>query len=346
MEAKNPIKKRDAVYCNLKLFLIFLVIYGHMLEGRICESAPLMQIYRMIYSFHMPLFLFLSGLFLTDSGRCSQQMKQMLVLYFPLQSAAVFLCNLLGGHFSLWVPVWHLWYLLSLASMDLLGLLWCRLVERFPLRMDKGTIKAGIVIGSLLLSCGMGYVPAVGRFFSLSRTLCFLPYFFLGLFLPKDMDWKKFRPAGLAGLCVWLVLLGLWGSRVPVNFFYQADCYALSGIADAGVCGFLCRLLSFFQASGMGLFLLAFAADSRLSASRLGADTLVPFLVHAPLVGVIVRLADFFPEMSAGRWNFFSVAAGIYVIYLCYKLPQWRRQMCRIAAGRREMRDGDVPGNL
>ena len=76
MELKNPIKERDAVYCNLKLFLIFLVIYGHMIEGRIYEDAVLMQIYRMIYSFHMPLFLFLSGLFLTDFAGCFRQMKK------------------------------------------------------------------------------------------------------------------------------------------------------------------------------------------------------------------------------------------------------------------------------
>lgn len=45
-----------------KLLLIFMVVYGHLLEGIMDNAEPLMQIYRIIYSVHMPLFL--SGLFL------------------------------------------------------------------------------------------------------------------------------------------------------------------------------------------------------------------------------------------------------------------------------------------
>lgn len=55
------LKKRDADYCNLKFVLMFLVVYGHLIEGRMEESVFLTQVYRLIYTVHMPLFLFLSG---------------------------------------------------------------------------------------------------------------------------------------------------------------------------------------------------------------------------------------------------------------------------------------------
>lgn len=332
MELKNPIKKRDAVYCNLKLFLIFLVIYGHMIEGRIYEDTVLMLVYRMIYSFHMPLFLFLSGLFLTDSAGCFRQMKKMLFLYCLLQPFAVFVCNLSGDHFSLWIPVWHLWYLLSLACMDLAGLLWYWFAEKLRTAWNTSFAKTGIVILSLLISCGAGYVPALGRFLSLSRTLCFLPYFFLGLFLPKDMDWKGFRRIGLAAFWVFLILFNLWGSRIPADFFYQADCFSASGIGSLGLRGFFYRLLSFFLACSIGLFFLVFTADCRLPISRLGMDTLVPFLLHAPMVSAMIRLAAFFPRMSGGCWNLFSIAVSIYLIFIFYKVTQWKQQMCRVTA--------------
>ena len=193
-------------------------------------------------------------------------------------------------------------------------------------------MKTGVVILSLLLSCTAGYVPALERFLSLSRTLCFLPYFFLGLFLPKDMDWKGFRRIGLTAFWVFLMLFNLWGSRIPADFFYQADCFGLSGIGSLGLRGFLCRMLCFFLACSIGLFLLAFTTDCRLPVSRLGMDTLVPFLLHAPLVSAIIRLADFFPRMSGGCWNLFSIAVSVYLIFIFYKLTQWKRQMCLVTA--------------
>ncbi|HFI0408428.1 TPA: acyltransferase family protein [Streptococcus suis] len=50
-----------------KGFAIFLVVYGHVIDG-LAESGYMFPSYNMqhgvIYAFHMPLFFFLSGLFL------------------------------------------------------------------------------------------------------------------------------------------------------------------------------------------------------------------------------------------------------------------------------------------
>ena len=52
-----------AGYCNLRALLMYLVIYGHLIEGRLGESPALQVQYRWIYAVHMPAFAFLSGLF-------------------------------------------------------------------------------------------------------------------------------------------------------------------------------------------------------------------------------------------------------------------------------------------
>mgnify|MGYP003293127632 CR=1 FL=1 len=83
------IKFRDARYCNLKLLLIYLVIYGHLIEPGIWESKVLMVQYKLIYMFHMPLFSFLSGLFLNSSKTCSRQFFKMASLYFFLQTFGI-----------------------------------------------------------------------------------------------------------------------------------------------------------------------------------------------------------------------------------------------------------------
>ena len=56
---KNTIK-RDYGFDNLKLILICLVVLGHVLE--IAQKTPLRVFcYQIIYSFHMPVFIFLFG---------------------------------------------------------------------------------------------------------------------------------------------------------------------------------------------------------------------------------------------------------------------------------------------
>ena len=72
------IRSREALYCNLKLFLIFLVVYGHLIEGAIGQSERFALQYRIIYLFHMPLFVFLTGLFLKSKEQCASQGRRML----------------------------------------------------------------------------------------------------------------------------------------------------------------------------------------------------------------------------------------------------------------------------
>ena len=115
------VKLRDARYCNLKLLLIFLVIYGHLIEPGIYGSKVLMAQYKWIYLFHMPLFSFLSGLFLNDRKACGRQFIKMLSLYIVLQALAVFFGN---GKEKPLTPYWHLWYLLSYSMWAVLGWLW------------------------------------------------------------------------------------------------------------------------------------------------------------------------------------------------------------------------------
>lgn len=55
------ISQRDARFDNLKGILIFLVVFGHLLE---LVGGPVSAwLYRLIYSFHMPAFVFCSGWF-------------------------------------------------------------------------------------------------------------------------------------------------------------------------------------------------------------------------------------------------------------------------------------------
>lgn len=116
------IKLRDAGYCNLKLLLIYLVVYGHLIEPVIWRSPPAMAQYRWIYHVHMPLFSFLSGLFLDGAESCRRQALRCLPLYFLCQSMVLVCTDWQAGD----TPYWHLWYLLSCAFWSALAWLWFR----------------------------------------------------------------------------------------------------------------------------------------------------------------------------------------------------------------------------
>lgn len=58
---KAPSPSRSGLFDNIKCLLIFLVVFGHMLEPQ--TGGGVNFIYLNIYSFHMPAFIFVSGWF-------------------------------------------------------------------------------------------------------------------------------------------------------------------------------------------------------------------------------------------------------------------------------------------
>lgn len=96
-------KRRSCDICNLKVFLLFCVVLG---------------------LFHMPLFTFVSGLGAKSGRTCFKQARQAGKQYLCAQGLALLICLLVWpGGLPLYLtrPYWHLWYLLSLASWQLLA---------------------------------------------------------------------------------------------------------------------------------------------------------------------------------------------------------------------------------
>lgn len=320
------IGKREARYCNLKLLLTFLVVYGHMIEKRIGQSPGLLAQYRWIYAVHMPLFVFLSGLFLKEETRCLRQGRRMLLLYLCLQAPIALFS---GGGVSLWRPYWHLWYLLSLSCWSYLAWLWLRLERRFP-RLRSSWVRVGLVVWALGAACGVGFVPWVGRGLSLSRTVVFLPFFLCGLFCPRELPWRRLRLLGLGGLALAAAGFFLRGREIPTALFYQAEGYGGLGAQGAAL-----RLLTLLMGAGLSLFLLTFVPERRLSFSKLGTDTMGCYLLHAPLVLALRAIP--LPDWSLG-----VVSMG--VVCVLYKALQWRLPLYAVTEGRE--RDDGLSGNL
>ena len=113
-------KTREYQYDNLRFLLIALVVLGHLLE--IAGGIPGRKIlYDVIYSFHMPAFLFLSGMFARlDRGRF---LFGLCLPYLALQVLYLSWARLLGEQqtqLEFARPYWLLWYLFVLMLYTLL----------------------------------------------------------------------------------------------------------------------------------------------------------------------------------------------------------------------------------
>ena len=69
----KTVAPRDAKMDNLKALLIFLVVFGHVMEAVMAHSGAAYALTCIIYSFHMPMFAMVSGYFFAKSGALAAQ---------------------------------------------------------------------------------------------------------------------------------------------------------------------------------------------------------------------------------------------------------------------------------
>ena len=107
-------ERRSDYWDNAKGLLIVLVVLGHLFEKNCNVNLVFQSIHDVIYSFHMPAFIMISGYFSKNhSGDAVKAFKNLLIPYFFL--------NLIAGSLILRKVIWNpfvsyygYWYLLCL----------------------------------------------------------------------------------------------------------------------------------------------------------------------------------------------------------------------------------------
>lgn len=162
--------KRDLSIDTLKGFLILLVILGHLI-GSMKFSCP--GVWNLIYTFHMPLFVLISGYL---SKREDTSIFTILKPLLVFQVLNIIILVIQGHHFSFayfLIPHWTLWYLLSL-------IFWRLILKYTPSKLiNNPHVYLGI---TLLAAVIVGLFLPYGRILSIQRTISFLPFFLMGYF--------------------------------------------------------------------------------------------------------------------------------------------------------------------
>lgn len=210
--------ERNKSIDGLKYILIVLVVLGHFIEPSRYNNEFICRLYSVIYSFHMPLFVFLSGYFYkcryikSEWAKCLPLLEVCLISHIGfalIRDHSINIANMIS--FSA-TPAW---YLLSFITWRLFTSMFIRKVG--SQKMFLLSIITSIVSFVMIIK--------YGGLFSIMRTFQFYPYFMLGYVIKEKRNIDVFKHKLLIGVLgvISFVLVLYTSSRFQHIVFFQRD---------------------------------------------------------------------------------------------------------------------------
>ncbi|WP_174733703.1 acyltransferase family protein [Mesobacillus harenae] len=275
-------KQRDYYFDNAKFILIFLVVFGHLLQTFIKDHQFMSNLYKVIYTFHMPAFILVSGYFAkgyNKTGYIPKIAKKLIFPYLLFQMIYSVFYYYLFNKSQLVIdplnPHWSLWFLISLFCWNIMLLIFARF-------NSKGSLAAALLIG-----LGIGYIDWISNYLSLSRTFVFFPLFLLGYFMNKEHFQQITKPAFklFAGLIFVFVFTGFY-LNPDINYKWLLGSKPYAELGAAALPALLNRLGFYLLSLVMVLSFFAFVPKRQYYFTHLGKNTLYVYLLH----GFFVRM--------------------------------------------------------
>jgi fucose 4-O-acetylase-like acetyltransferase len=278
-EAAAPPKQaggRDAFFDNAKYLAIVLVAIGHAWEPLRDGSRTVSALYMVVYAFHMPAFIVISGYFSrsfdASPGRIRRLVTGLAVPYVVFETAYTLFTRWTDQEpdrpVSLLDPLYLTWFLAALFVWRLTTPVWRSV--RWPLPV------------ALVVSMLATLSPSIGNDLDLQRTLQFLPYFVLGLLLkPEHFQLVRRRSVRVLAVPVFAaaVALAYWAvPRMTGAWFYHRD--SAEELTAPAWYGPVMTLMTFGCSLVLVSCFLAWVPGRRAWFTVLGAGTLYGYLLH------------------------------------------------------------------
>jgi fucose 4-O-acetylase-like acetyltransferase len=337
---------RDAWFDNIKAALIFLVVFGHVAQKYIHNRNSRVYIaFVIIYCFHMPLFIFLSGYFSRDrfpgdnssgdrfsgdAGKTPARAFERFLLPYIVWEFIWFAVSGAAGwnsDFNFAVPWFAYWYFLSLFTLCVLLPVLARI--RF------------VVPALFVLALVSGLYTDYGAAFSLGRTVCFSGFFMLGYFCDRRVLEKirKNRIPVLAAALVTVLALILLCLTTYVRSrlgkiersLWMAGSYRSVPIAAAE--GLIIRAIIIASAFPLGAFMIAFTPRKKSRLSAIGAHSLTVFVLHGFFIEFLNRRVNLDPASPAGIALIFVISLGVTLLLSAGPLYRAYRRFMGFIAG-------------
>lgn len=226
--ALKSVSQRTQKWDILKFFLIFLVVLGHAADFYTTANEHMRELFLIIYTFHMPVFIFVSGLFSkkTVKEKRTDKLIGYLVLYLLLKLLPFFYRYPETKAFgiSFFKESGLPWFVLALFAFHLITIILKDCSPKF------------VLVFSILLACFAGYDRDIGDFLALSRIIVFYPFFYMGYIadrekLEKLCENKKLKVAAAISLIVFIAVIIIFIDDI---YFLRALLTARNSFASLG----------------------------------------------------------------------------------------------------------------
>lgn len=293
---------------------IILVVYGHVARGLFNAGIEIPEhLYRLvdsiIYSFHMPLFFFLSGLFFYQSfsrrGSIGLTLNKVDTIIYPyliwsiLQGTVEYLLSSytngnveLTTVFSLWEPRAQFWFLLALFFVFVASIMIFRFLS------EKHAL---LVFGlSCILYLNRMYLPDIKIISFISNNLV---YFSLGIVFTKHHLSETLSSNKALLLTMAIFLLSQYFFHSHLGKFYTDKGYESLLLAFISIAFFVSlsvaiakkknNILQYIGASSMAIYLMHILAGSgiRVILSKfLSVESVSVHIVVGCIAGILLPL--------------------------------------------------------
>lgn len=280
--SKTFLQERVFLWDNLKCLLILCVVIGHFISVSGADTSFYKSCYLLIYSFHMPLFVFISGFF--SKNTIITLNWDRLIHYVYLYLFIKIWGFIVGLITFKRVPVLDLinapgmeWYVLALCFCTLLTIVF------------KNYEWKAVLAISILLACFIGYSQHNPDVLAIHRTIVFFPFFYLGYLTESETikainrnKWVKLPGALIVGAALAICIL-------KVNDLYWMRTL-LSGhnpystLETLPFLGGFVRLLWYLYVFIFGMCMLTLVPDKQYFFSVVGKNSLVVYIFHGTLI--------------------------------------------------------------
>ena len=273
-------EKRIAYWDNIKGILILLVVFAHFLYQ--LRTMPYIgAVVNVIYTFHMPAFVFVSGYFgKSERSQSFEGIIKPVFLYFIFNS----LMGFIYGMPSLIEPLYSFWYLAALTVWRLTA----RRIAQFR----------EILLILMVIAVFAGFYNSINNSFAAARIIAFYPYYMAGYLLTEEKSLALicqrktrrmltgFGCAAAAGVMIYLAL----------SFFQYSDNALLMYGYDRNTGAF--GRIALFAIGFTAIYALRnLVPDKNIPLlTTIGRNSLWIFILHRPITLASEKLLKALPE--------------------------------------------------
>lgn len=263
---------------NLKGFLIILVVLGHCIQNT-TDMYQSDVLFRYIYSFHMPLFMFVSGFACykerIEWASVSKRFVQ-LIIPFLVWTGINALIKLDPSLIleDILRPEKGLWFLWALFFITIIHTACCRLAYRTRCKDEYLSLFVAFALFATMRKFDLFCYSTIAKFFI---------YYILGFYSRKyirsaNINIEKCSIIGLSSLVVFLVL-GFFSTQSGAPSFMPS--------ASSALYGQVYNLVVSLIAITSMLLLFRLYLDKYLTISKLGEVTLGVYAIHRPIMSLL-----------------------------------------------------------